>query len=189
MVDPLLIFMQTTLSPSVLLSGLLHHRWALPILAELHRSDGSKFVTLVNRLGLSKDSLSRTLEALIKQGWVMRNTGYGHPMRPEYVLTPDGMLLGDPALRLVQKLNELAIADVALRKWSLPVLFALSEGERRFSDLLKEFPTITNRALTLTLKDLEGPGLVKRVEEGYGMGVRGQALTTILQALADGLLL
>jgi DNA-binding HxlR family transcriptional regulator len=187
MADPILIFMRTASSPAFLLSGLLHHRWALPILAELHYQDGSKFISLVNRLGLSKDSLSRTLEALMAQGLVMRNVGYGHPLRPEYVLTPDGMLLGDPALRLMQKLDELDLADVALRKWSLPVLLALGD-KGRFSDLLELLPGISNRALTLTLKDLEACGLVERIEEGYGVSDRGQVLRTMAKDLVAALL-
>jgi DNA-binding HxlR family transcriptional regulator len=179
--------MRTASSPAFLLSSLLHHRWALPILAELHYQDGSKFIGLVNRLGLSKDSLSRTLEALMAQGLVMRNVGYGHPLRPEYVLTPDGMLLGDPALRLMQKLDELDLADVALRKWSLPVLLALGD-KGRFSDLLVELPGISNRALTLTLKDLEACGLVERIEQGYGVGARGYELKGILESLVSVLI-
>jgi len=36
------------------LIALFHHRWAVPTLAELCRSSGCKFVTLVNRLGASR---------------------------------------------------------------------------------------------------------------------------------------
>ena len=55
-----------TLEP---LLALVHFRWALPILAELQHSNGCKFVTLVMRLDLSKDALSRTLTALLEQGF------------------------------------------------------------------------------------------------------------------------
>ena len=59
--------------------ALFHHRWAVPVLAELHRgAGGAKFVTLVNRLGIGRDSLRRTLAALIERGWVMPNPGHGH---------------------------------------------------------------------------------------------------------------
>jgi len=63
------------------ITRLFHHRWAAPILAELHRSKGSRFVTLSNRLGLGRESLRRTLSALIDAGLVMKNPGYGHPLR------------------------------------------------------------------------------------------------------------
>ena len=49
-------------------------------LAELHRSRGSRVVTLSNRLGLGRESLRRTLNALIDAGLVMKNPGYGHPL-------------------------------------------------------------------------------------------------------------
>ncbi|MGH2451320.1 MAG: winged helix-turn-helix transcriptional regulator, partial [Candidatus Limnocylindria bacterium] len=72
------------------ISALFHHRWAAPVLAELDRSRGSRFVTLSNRLALSRESLRRTLTALIDAGLVMKNPGYGHPLRPEYILTERG---------------------------------------------------------------------------------------------------
>ena len=74
-------------SGSLTLPALLHHRWAVPILAVLHREKGAKFVTLGSRLGVSRDSLRRSLDRLTQQRLVRRNPGYGHPMRPEYVLT------------------------------------------------------------------------------------------------------
>ena len=46
------------------LAVLFHHRWAVPILAELHGSGGGKFVTLVARLSISRDSLTNTLRAM-----------------------------------------------------------------------------------------------------------------------------
>lgn len=178
------------LSPSIhatALSQFVHRRWALPIVAELHASDGSKFITLVNRLGISKDSLSRTLEALIRQGWVMRNPGYGHPLRPEYILTPAGMLLGDPCYRLMQEFRRHHLENTALRKWSLPILFALAGGATRFSDILQRYPGLTTRALSLALKDLQAAGLVEETTQGYGLTALGRGTLSPLSALARAL--
>lgn len=175
--------MLTQLSPLQALAHLMHNRWALPLLAELHQTDGSKFVTLVHRLGISRDSLSRTLEALIAQGWVLRNTGHGHPLRPEYLLTPEGMLLGTPALRLLRELRARGLEEVGLRKWSLPVLLGVSQGQERFSELLRALPGVTNRALTLALKDLEEAGLLERAV-GYRLTPAGLELAEEVRALA-----
>src|SRR5947207_13068422 len=82
------IFILRLLSMSTTAIRLFHHRWAVPVLAELRRERGSRFVTLANRIGVTRDSLRRTLSALIDDGLVERNPGYGHPLRPEYVLTP-----------------------------------------------------------------------------------------------------
>ena len=51
------------------------HRWLVPLLADLAARKGARFVELVHRLGLSRDSLTRTLEAAQAIGWVRRNPG------------------------------------------------------------------------------------------------------------------
>ena len=147
------------------LIALCHHRWSAPVLAELGRARGARFVVLVNRLGVGRASLQRTLAALVELGLVRRNPGYGHPLRPEYLLTPQGEEAASRCTRLLAAVD--GKADVLLRKWSLPVLVAL-RGNRRFSELRDALPAITARALALALKDLERAGLVtRRVEETY----------------------
>ena len=61
----------------------------------------AKFVVLQKRLGISRSSLQRTLRALIDAGLVKKNPGYGHPMRPEYLLTERGAKVGAPAQALI----------------------------------------------------------------------------------------
>lgn len=174
------------------LIGLCHHRWAIPILAELHREDGARFVTLVQRLGLSRDALSRTLQVLIAQGLVMKNPGHGHPLRPEYVLTPVGMLGGGAALGTMRVLREGELEELGLRKWTLPVVYALWGGAERFSELLA-LPGITGRALSLTLSSLEAAGLLRREARSewplvaYRLTDRAAALARQVAELASGL--
>jgi DNA-binding HxlR family transcriptional regulator len=60
------------------------------VLAEIERTRGSRFATLSGVLGVSGESLRRTLVALLDDGLVARNPGHGHPLRPEYVLTAAG---------------------------------------------------------------------------------------------------
>ena len=163
------------------LSALVHHRWALPILAELYRDDGCKFVTLVNRLSISRDSLSRTLQHLLVVGLAVKNPGYGHPLRPEYVLTPSGQLIGSSALELMDRLRQMEIADVMLKKWSLPVTLALHVGLERFGELLGAFPALTPRALTLALRDLETNGVLRRdAGTTYALTPTGTRIAEIL---------
>jgi DNA-binding HxlR family transcriptional regulator len=151
------------------LPKLLHHRWALAVLAELERTSGSRFVTMSNRIGVSGESLRRTLAALIAGGLVMRNPGYGHPLRPEYVLTSRGARIAPVCADLLAGLRELGVEGPALKKWSLPVVLALGgPGRRRFSALQERLREITARALALALKDLTSAGLVDRaVTDGY----------------------
>ena len=171
---------------------LVHLRWAIPVLALLvegttgvpgSRGGGAKFVTLTHRAGVGPESLRRTLEALIGAGWVQRNPGYGHPMRPEYVLAPRGVKLARAAERVMTVLDRLGVAGTGLRKWSLPVTLALGPSPARFGELQETLPGITPRALALALKELEAAGLVEReVGEAYpprpryGLSARGRAV-------------
>jgi DNA-binding HxlR family transcriptional regulator len=47
-------------------------------------------------------------------------------------------------------------------KWSMLIVSCLAEGPRRFSELKREIPTISQRMLTLSLRGLERDGLVSR---------------------------
>ena len=172
------------------ISSLFHHRWAAPVLAELHRSKGSRFVTLSNRLGLGRESLRRTLTALIDAGLVMKNPGYGHPLRPEYVLTERGAEVAPACDRLMAALERLDANDIGLKKWSMPAVFALADGECRYSELRKRLPGVTPRALTLALKDLAAAQLVERrvtpdypPASVYSLRPRARPLARILSAI------
>ena len=170
------------------LVALFHNRWSVPILAELHRQRGSRFVTLTRTLGLSRESLRRTLAALINGGLVGRNPGYGHPLRPEYVLTRAGEALASACGPLVERLQRDDLEDVGLKKWSMPVVYALGEGPRRFSELREMLERISPRALALALKDLEAAGIVdRRVTDDYPPATvyrltrTGRSLATLLR--------
>ncbi len=62
-----------------------------------------------------------------------------------------------PACRTINHLLQ-RIGD----KWSVLVVMTLSEGSRRFSELRRQIPSISQRMLTLTLRNLERDGLVSR---------------------------
>ena len=63
---------------------------------------------------------------------------------------------GDPACEVRNILDR--IAD----KWSLLVICVLADGVRRFGELRREIDGISQRMLTLTLRQLEREGLVTR---------------------------
>ncbi|GAB4327535.1 MAG: hypothetical protein Kow0074_22920 [Candidatus Zixiibacteriota bacterium] len=146
----------------VRLIRLCHHRWTIPLLAELQRTNGGRFAAMANRLGISRDTLSKTLQDMMKQGWITRNPGYGHPLRPEYILTAAGKRLGPPCFDLVTALRRPGIDGIVLNKWSLPVLWAVRHGHDRFASLKAGLPGITPRALTLALKELQEIALIRR---------------------------
>jgi DNA-binding HxlR family transcriptional regulator len=47
-------------------------------------------------------------------------------------------------------------------KWTVLVVSALADGSRRFNQLRREIPSVSQRMLTLTLRNLERDGLVSR---------------------------
>lgn len=47
-------------------------------------------------------------------------------------------------------------------KWSVLIVTTLADGPRRFNELRREIPSISQRMLTLTLRNLERDGLVSR---------------------------
>jgi DNA-binding HxlR family transcriptional regulator len=145
------------------LVAIFNHRWAAPVLAELQRSRGARFVYLARGLGIANESLRRTLDALIALGLAARNPGYGHPLRPEYMLTERGQAAAAVCSRLLDRAADLPDR----RKWAVPALAVLGT-EGRFSELLTRLPGVTNRSLALALKDLLGAGLVtRRVTDDY----------------------
>ena len=82
------------------------------------------------------------------------------------------------------------IEEMGLRKWSLPVIYALYLGQTRFSEVRKFLPGLTPRALALTLKGLQQIELVTRhVSAGYPptsyyrLTRRGQVLSILLKDL------
>lgn len=133
---------------------LVHHRWNIPIIAALYRESGAKFVTLANTLKVSRGALSASLNDLIKLGLVRRNPGHGHPMRPEYLLTEEGIAIGEECSSLQRLIGRRAEQDLAYRKWTLPLVAAIGNDVRRFNEVQVLLPDATPRAITIGLKSL-----------------------------------
>ncbi len=144
------------------LIALFHRRWAVPALAELDRGKGAKFVTLERRLDASPTALRQTLDDLIEQGWVMKNPGYGHPLRPEYILTGRGQAIAPACGALDDCVARIGLGALAFRKWSMPILDTLRQGQSRFTELSASLVGITDRALATGLKNLASEDLVIR---------------------------
>lgn len=88
-----------------------------------------------------------------------------------------------------------AIRDVLKRvadKWSLLTIVTLQEGQLRFTELQRHIPGISQRMLTLTLRQLERDGLVTRTvfaevppRVEYRLTELGQTLIVPAQAFAS----
>lgn len=64
------------------------------------------------------------------------------------------------------KINTKCHLDKTLKviggKWKLVILWHLSEGTKRFSELEKAIPKITQKMLTQSLRELESDGIILR---------------------------
>jgi DNA-binding HxlR family transcriptional regulator len=145
------------------LARLCARTWSLRVLDLLNRRSGARFVELAYGTGASRPRLTAALEALVEAGLVMRNPGYGHPLRPEYILTERGRNAAEPAAECLAVASRWKDhAGIIHRKWPLPILGSIGENACRFSALRHTLPGATARALSLTLAGLSGAGLVRR---------------------------
>jgi DNA-binding HxlR family transcriptional regulator len=82
------------------------------------------------------------------------------------------------------------ILDRIADKWSLLVICVLADGTKRFTELRREIEGISQRMLTLTLRQLEREGLVSRTvfpvvppRVDYELTELGSTLLDTIQAL------
>lgn len=80
--------------------------------------------------------------------------------------------------------------DVLNGKWKLPIIISLSFGNKRFSEIAREIPKITDRMLSKELRDLEMNKLVKRtvydtvpVTVEYSLTEYGESLDNVINEL------
>jgi DNA-binding HxlR family transcriptional regulator len=184
---------------------LFRRRWAAPILGTLHRGEqlsgwpgGAKFVTLCHALqtpdeaAISPTAVRESLDYLIELGWVDRNSGHGHPLRPEYVLTRRGEKLAPTCAALDGLLTRLRARDIGLRRWSMPVIHVVSTLEpARFNAMAERLEGITDRALSMAIKGLHSHDLIDRrvdaeafpVATSYALAAAARPIGLLLEKL------
>ena len=174
--------------PDSLLAQLASHRWLVPLLADLAAHKGARFVELIHRLGLSRDSLSRTLVAATETGWVRRNPGHGHPLRPEYILTEQGAAAAARAATIAEAQRAIGLPPGAATRWGLPLVAGIGAGHDRFNALSRLLAPATPRALSQGLTALGKHGLVTREILDLRPPASRYALTSIGRLLAEACL-
>jgi DNA-binding HxlR family transcriptional regulator len=91
-----------------------------------------------------------------------------------------------------KRCNVSVTADVIGGKWKTIVLFYLLDGSMRFNQLRREIPGVTQRMLTLQLRELEDDGLVERIvypvvppHVEYRLTAFGRTLRPIITEMAS----
>jgi DNA-binding HxlR family transcriptional regulator len=165
------------------LRWLVGSRWFLPLLALASREDGVRSAALAARLRISRSMLAGVLDRLLDKGWLARNPGHGHPLRPEYLLTAAGRPVGAWCERVMEERRRLGLEGAGLGRWALPVVGLLDRRWERFSWLEARLSPVSPRSLSLALKQLLDVRLVDRRLEDvfpprplYGLTNRGQRL-------------
>ncbi|WP_409965650.1 hypothetical protein PIECOFPK_01804 [Mycovorax composti] len=83
--------------------------------------------------------------------------------------------------------------DLVGGKWKAVILYHLKDGSKRYSELHREMPSVTEMTLSLQLKQLEKDGLVKRKVYGkkppirveYSLTELGESFVPILEAITE----
>lgn len=81
--------------------------------------------------------------------------------------------------------------DLVGGKWKVVILYHLKEGPKRYNELRKEMPSVTDMTLSLQLKQLEKDGLVLRKVYGkkppvkviYSLTDLGKSFVPVLEAI------
>lgn len=134
--------------------------WALPILSSLHAGVPGRQAALLTATGASRTAFAQSMGHLIEAGLLERNPGHGHPLRPEFRLTPLGNSAAEIANK-IQSASKLEDQDLLRRIWTLPILTSL-HTPRHFNDIKRSLMTITDRALSQSLRSMEDRNWVLR---------------------------
>lgn len=142
------------------LVNLTSRAWVLPILAAFNDGTPGRQAPLLMATGASRTAFQQSMDHLISIGLLERNPGHGHPLRPEFRLTPFGKTTAALA-STIQKLSREEDQPLLRRSWTLPVISTLHQP-RQFTQIKRNLQTITDRALSQSLQAMEERCWVRR---------------------------
>lgn len=135
--------------------------WSLEILSLMFDGTPGRQAPLLSASGASRTAFTQSLHHLIDLELMERNPGHGHPLRPEYRLTHAGVEVAAIANK-IKMLTPLNTRNAIIRRaWIIPVL-AVSQKPRYFSEIKSDLSSVTDRALSQTLQQLQANQWLKR---------------------------
>lgn len=135
--------------------------WSLKILALMHEGVPGRQAPLLAAAQASRTAFSASLNHLIELKLLERNPGHGHPLRPEFKLTPRGAEFAKIAESIVNAAPTSIDSGLLKKSWTVPVL-AVIESPRHFIDIKAKLPTVTDRALSQSLNSLQQHDWLRR---------------------------
>ncbi|MDE3840123.1 transcriptional regulator [Bacillus methanolicus] len=190
--------------------SVLEGKWKLIILCHLGLKGTKRFTELKNLIpDITQRMLTNQLRELEKDGLVHREVYPVVPPKVEYSLTELGKSLmpiiemleewGKSYLKETNQSNKgmyyekVQTLSVIEGKWKLVILCHLGlKGTKRFMELKKLIPNITQKMLTNQLRELEEDGLVHREvypvvppKVEYSLTEQGKSLMSVLKMLED----
>jgi len=79
----------------------------------------------------------------------------------------------------------MVLFDLLGRRWSLGILWNLSDANRTFRDLQSRCNSASPTVLNTRLKELRAAGLVMKADHGYALTGDGRELFNLLEPLGD----
>ena len=135
--------------------------WSLNILALMHSGTPGRQAPLLSASGASRTAFTQSLIHLVNLGLLERNPGHGHPLRPEYRLTPKGAEIAVIAEKIKIVAPHKIQSAILRRAWTVPVL-AVSQKPLYFSEIKNELVSVTDRALSKSLQQLQENHWIRR---------------------------
>lgn len=124
--------------------------WSLKILALMHEGMPGRQAPLLSAAQASRTAFVASLLHLCDLELLERNPGHGHPLRPEYRLTANGILWGKIAAEIIDAASHPADNVILRKTWTVPVL-AVTQSPRYFMEIKSELQSVTDRALSHSL--------------------------------------
>lgn len=128
--------------------------WSLQVLALMHEGVPGRQASLIAASGAGRTAFGHSLRHLLELGLLERNPGHGHPLRPEFRLTPKGIEVAAVATKIMQTVVGPDDGALLRRMWTIPIL-ATIQRPRYFSEIKIALAPITDRALSQSLQQLQ----------------------------------
>ncbi|WP_371732476.1 winged helix-turn-helix transcriptional regulator [Ruegeria sp. HKCCD9179] len=135
--------------------------WSLNILALLHEGVPGRQAPLLSATNASRTAFAASFAHLTDLDLIERNPGHGHPLRPEFRLTPSGIATAEIASKIITAARDKDETSLLRKTWTVPVL-ALTDRPHRFSTIKSGLSIITDRALSSSLHQLEAQEWIRR---------------------------